>query len=247
MTVHPTEESEGEKTYACSLCGDIRTEPIDKLSHTHKYGEWMTVKEPSCSAEGQMIRTCPCGQAEGKALDKIPHTWDAGTITLAPTADREGVMRYTCQGCQETRTEALEKLHKHEFGKWVVVIKAGCESRGLREKSCRCGDVWQEAIEPKGHTYDHREIVKEPSVKEEGLMRHTCSACQESYTEPIAKLDSVPNEVPTEQGTVYYEPSSLSFVQSVLIYVFVSAIVVAIVGWFVLKRMSGSGGENGHD
>ena len=39
------------------------------------------------------------------------HTWDAGTVTKAPTATEDGIRTYTCTECKiETKTEVIPKL-----------------------------------------------------------------------------------------------------------------------------------------
>lgn len=50
------------------------------------------------------------------------HTWDEGTITVAPTASQKGTKTYTCIHCGETRTEEIAMLAptvtEGQNGKW---------------------------------------------------------------------------------------------------------------------------------
>jgi len=38
------------------------------------------------------------------------HGWDAGVVTTQPTTSATGVMTYTCDTCETTRTETIDKL-----------------------------------------------------------------------------------------------------------------------------------------
>ncbi len=40
----------------------------------HTYGAWTVTVAPSCSAEGQQVRTCACGATETQAIAKTAHT-----------------------------------------------------------------------------------------------------------------------------------------------------------------------------
>ena len=102
MTVQPTTDKEGEKTFTCTVCGKTKTETLGKLppSHKHSYGtEWK-------SDNSNHWHECSCGEKSGTAA----HTWDSGTVTVQPTTDREGEKTYTCTVCGRTRTETLDKL-----------------------------------------------------------------------------------------------------------------------------------------
>lgn len=44
--------------------------------HKHKYGEWETQSEATCTTEGKKIHYCACGVKETQSIEKIPHTGD---------------------------------------------------------------------------------------------------------------------------------------------------------------------------
>ena len=43
------------------------------VGHTHQYGPWTTIKEPTCLAMGVQERICTCGTMETRNIDKIEH------------------------------------------------------------------------------------------------------------------------------------------------------------------------------
>ena len=49
-----------------------------------------------------------------------------------------------------TLTSCKDK-HVHSYGEWVITVEATCTSPGSRSKSCSCGDVITQTIDPTGH------------------------------------------------------------------------------------------------
>lgn len=111
VTKEPTTESEGIRTYTCSLCGNEYTESIPKLpeeTHQHSYTESVT-KEPTCKDTGIRTYTCSCGDSYTETIAAPGHHY-LGRETKKPTTTAEGVMTYTCDHCGDTYTESIPKL-----------------------------------------------------------------------------------------------------------------------------------------
>lgn len=135
-------EQGAEDYYTCSICGRYFSDEngkneIDKDSWIipatgHDWGEWSQTKAPTCSAEGEEERVCANDQSHKEtrevAVDPEAHKWDEGRVTKEPTEKAEGVKTYTCEICQETRTEAIPKLKPAPAAKvsgtLLVVMKA---------------------------------------------------------------------------------------------------------------------------
>ncbi|MBR5409883.1 MAG: RICIN domain-containing protein [Clostridia bacterium] len=85
---------------------------------------------------------------------KKGHTWDAGTVTIAPTCISSGVKIYTCTVCGGTRTETMPSLG-HEFGAWIITTPATTEKEGLMTRVCsRCSAVETSVIPKKDDPND---------------------------------------------------------------------------------------------
>ncbi|MDE5779300.1 MAG: leucine-rich repeat protein [Lachnospiraceae bacterium] len=111
VTKEPTTESEGIRTYTCSLCGNQYTESIPKLpeeTHQHSYTESVT-KEPTCTDTGIRTYTCSCGDSYTETIAALGHNY-LGRETKKPTTTAEGVMTYTCDHCGDTYTQSIPKL-----------------------------------------------------------------------------------------------------------------------------------------
>lgn len=74
-TIEPDCTSGGYTVYICS-CGEQYTDNYtDALGHD--FGEWVTVKEPTVSSEGQQEKTClRCGYTEVQSLPRLENTDD---------------------------------------------------------------------------------------------------------------------------------------------------------------------------
>lgn len=74
-TIEPGCTSRGYTVYICS-CGEQYTDNYtDALGHD--FGEWVTVKEPTVSSEGQQEKTClRCGYTEVQSLPRLENTDD---------------------------------------------------------------------------------------------------------------------------------------------------------------------------
>lgn len=74
------------------------------------------------------------------------HTWDKGTVTKEATCTEAGVITYTCTGCKETETKALEALG-HSWDEGVVTEKATYLEKGTKTITCnRCNITKEEEI-----------------------------------------------------------------------------------------------------
>ena len=88
---------------AGTYCKDCETyisghEEIPTLSY-HLYGDWMILNEI------QHSRSCECGEVEF-----AEHKWDDGVITVEPTYITAGVVTYSCDDCEATRTAEIPPI-----------------------------------------------------------------------------------------------------------------------------------------
>ena len=53
--------------------------------HTHVFGEWETVKDASCTEQGEEVRLCSCGEAESRFTAILPHFAGEWVVEKEPT------------------------------------------------------------------------------------------------------------------------------------------------------------------
>ena len=121
--------------YTCAYCGASTSR--EAKAPGHKWGSWQTVKEATCTQNGQQTRKCSvCGETEKRTTDKGAHSWGAWTVTQEATCTATGARERKCQACGEVQKETIAKT-EHAWGDWVVVIPAGDFSMGKRSHSCK--------------------------------------------------------------------------------------------------------------
>ena len=98
VTTHPTTESEGVKTYTCTVCRYKKSEPIEKLTESHKHSYDVIYHDEYIHGY-----ECVCGD-KGKTYE---HTWDEGVITTPATDVEMGIMTFTCTNCDRKLTKFI--------------------------------------------------------------------------------------------------------------------------------------------
>lgn len=177
----PTCLDKGFTTYTCK-CGDTyKDKYVDALGH--KWGKWITVKEPTTTQTGNAYRECEnCKEKENKTLDKeVPtHTHKyTSKVTKEASCSEEGTKKFTC-ACGVSYTEKIAKL-KHNYTEKTV--KPTCLDKGYTEHTCsRCKasykDEYKDAL---GHKLT--ETVVKPTCTKDGYTKHECTRCDYSYTD----------------------------------------------------------------
>lgn len=174
VTVYPTKEASGVRTYSCIVCGYvIRTETIPALdeAHTHTYsGEWST--------DGiAHWHVCICGDK----ADLAEHTENNGVITVQPTITTTGTKVYSCSVCGYVlRTETLPKNdHEHAYNTYWTYNQLG------HWHECECG----EKADHTAHKANSGTVTKQATLYETGEMTYSCKDCGYiMYVEEIPML-----------------------------------------------------------
>ena len=169
---------------------------ITRSTCDHTHTEIRNQQEATCKKEGYTGDTyCKdCGEktATGTATEKKPHT--AGTPATC-------VSKAVCSVCGETFGEVDAANHIHTTVKKHK--EATCTQTGYTgDTYCTdCDKLLETGKELAAWGHDYKATVtKQPTITEEGVRTYTCTRCNSSYTESIAKL-------PEEQHTHNYTGS----------------------------------------
>ena len=178
VITEPTCGTAGSKEVTCSRCDFKDTKEIPATGN-HAYGDWVIVKEATCTEEGLRTQTCAnCGDVKKEVIPKVDHTWNEGEVSKQPTCTEDGIKTFTCTVCGDTKTEVITATG-HAWSDWEVKTPATCETEGQEERHCTnegCTEVEFKVIPALGHDLKE-EIVKEPTCGETGLKNVTCSRC----------------------------------------------------------------------
>ncbi len=171
VTVRPTTETEGERTFTCEVCRAQKTEKIEKLdaNHVHTY-------DILNNDELYHWNECVCGEQDSYEQ----HIWNQGAVTVRPTADTEGERTFTCELCRAKKTEKIGKLganHVHTYS----ILNSDAKHHW---NECVCGEQIQKAA----HSWDGGVVIKEATETEKGQKRFVCTVCKFARTEEIPSL-----------------------------------------------------------
>ena len=178
VITEPTCGTAGSKEVTCSRCDFKDTKEIPATGN-HAYGDWVIVKEATCTEEGLRTQTCAnCGDVIEEVIPKVDHTWNEGEVSKQPTCTEDGIKTFTCTVCGDTKTEVITATG-HAWSDWEVKTPATCETEGQEERHCTnegCTEVEFKVIPALGHDLKE-EIVKEPTCGTPGLKNVTCTRC----------------------------------------------------------------------
>ena len=168
--------------------GNYETESVSititRSECEHKNTEIINKKDATCSVEGYTGDTyCKdCGEtlATGTTIEKKPHT--AGTTATC-------ISKAVCSVCGETFGEVDATNHVHTTVKNHKEVT--CTQTGYTgDTYCKdCDKLLSTGKELAALGHDYKATVtKQPTTTEEGIRTYTCTRCNSSYTESIAKL-----------------------------------------------------------
>lgn len=157
----------------------------EKEGYETTWSDWMTVPPLRTEVNIGMV-----------SLSKPPveHSWDNGTVVIAPTCTSTGIISYECTDCHITRTEVLPvNPDAHSWDNGKVTKEATCTEEGIRTFACvNCGQTRTEKLPAKGHGETEVRGKKAATCASEGYTGDTyCKTCgtRLSGGETIAKTE----------------------------------------------------------
>lgn len=138
------------------------------VSCNHNYDDWSKVDDTN---HGKTCSIC-------QNVQKEAHKWDNGTTIKQVTCKEDGQIKLTCTTCSATETIYIAKTDDHTYGNWAKVNDT------THKHTCTVCSKEETA----SHTWNSGTVTKKATCKEEGVMVYTCTACNATKTESIAKL-----------------------------------------------------------
>ena len=150
----------------------------------------------TCTKQATYYKSCTCGAKGTETFasgDLLPHAWDGGVTTTQPTCTEPGVMTYTCQNCDATKTAPVAALG-HKLDETPAKEETCTEPGNSLYYTCqRCGKFFDGedkeikegswVIPTKEHDWDDGVVTQEPTCLEDGVRTFTCRSCQTTKTE----------------------------------------------------------------
>ena len=119
---------------------------------------------------------------ETESSDKAEHSWDAGEVTVEATIDAAGVKTFKCTVCGASKEEVIEKLpHDHTYA------DAWSKDDTHHWHAATC--VHDTEVSDKAeHSWNAGEVTTEPTEEAVGVKLYTCTVCEATKEEELAKL-----------------------------------------------------------
>ena len=65
---------------ALSACVNSEEPPVN--NHIHEFGEWSVIESATCTAPGEEVRVCTCGDKETETIEMLEHPYKNGICTV---------------------------------------------------------------------------------------------------------------------------------------------------------------------
>lgn len=168
----------------CTRCGE---------SHEHSYGKGTTIKELTCTQDGEIDYKCSkCGYIKKEITKATGHEWGKWKTALAQTCTTDGKEERVCSKCFEKEERTL-KATGHEWGEWKTTLAQTCTTDGKEERICsKCSEKEERTLKATGHKSE-TVGAKAPTCKEDGYTGdEVCKVCHETLNKgtTIPKTDS---------------------------------------------------------
>lgn len=117
--------------------------------HTHSWSGWNQSKAPTCTANGEEVRTCSCGAKESRTVNALGHNWSAWTQTKAPTCGAEGAEARSCSRCGVSESRSVPATGAHSWNE----VAPTCTEAG--SKTCSVCGKTESGAAALGHDWVH--------------------------------------------------------------------------------------------
>ena len=153
VTKEATCTEDGVRTFTCK-CGETKTEAIPAKGHSPAAAVRENEAAPTCTETGKYDEVVYCSVCSAElsrktnTTDALGHDWDDGVTVIEATYEAEGLIRYTCSRCKETRDEVVPVIgHEHVWDEGVETKEATFFEPGEITYTCQgCGATRKEEI-----------------------------------------------------------------------------------------------------
>ena len=179
--------TDGVGIYQCSRCSSTTNKVIP--AYGHKWGEWETDSEATCTEGEIQKRKCPnCLGVETRTVGQaLGHDYSTFKMTAkAATCTTDGVGIYQCTRCSSTTNKVIPAFG-HKWGEYVTETPVSCTEAEVRIRKCQnCLGVERITVgSPLGHDYSSLKITaKAATCTTDGVGIFQCTRCS-STTEKV--------------------------------------------------------------
>ena len=147
----------------------------------HAYGEFETVKEPTCTDKGSKKKVCAnCNDTVYEDIPALGHDYASEwTVDKAATCTVDGSKSHHCSRCDGKSDITVIPATGHAYGEFETVKEPTCTDKGSKKKVCaNCNDTVYEDIPALGHNWATEWTVDVPvTCTSDGSKSRHCLRC----------------------------------------------------------------------
>ena len=138
---------------AMAVCFTMAFSMLTACGHQHSWSDWEIEQEASCTAKGQKVRYCDCGEEQTKKISAVEHTEGEWIVDQEATCTQEGKQHLVCAVCNQTvKEEVIPSNGTHDY-KSEITQNATCQTVGLSTFTCSiCQDTYTEQVSCKSYS-----------------------------------------------------------------------------------------------
>ncbi len=166
-----------------AACGE---ESGGSNEHVHEVTSWETVKEATCTEEGQKTGVCTvCQETVTETISKIPHTYESVKTIKEATCTEGGLEEVKCSVCGFDSTRKTDPAHKW---KRIGINKTpDCENDGEIVVQCTvCSTEETQVWKALGHSWVNGVVTEAPTCTAAGSQHRKCSRAGCGKEEDVA-------------------------------------------------------------
>lgn len=175
--------------------GDFNFEIYKEIISEHVFGNYVTIKEATCTEKGIKRKTCSvCGRYEDADIDAKGHTYKK--VVTNPTCTTRGYTTNTCSVCGDTYIDNYINVSGHTNKSAVKenVVNATCTTAGSYDEVIYCSVCNAEVSRTKktvaalGHNWQtattstNNGLKSSATCTEAAVYYQKCSRCSEKDT-----------------------------------------------------------------
>ena len=112
-------------------------------------------------------------------------------------------MKFT-SGSSSFEEEVIPATGIHDWTGWSTTVKAGCETSGKEQRTCKlCYNKEEREIPAAGHIWKDTRIIKQPTNVEPGIQEQKCDICnktREVEIPPVTDFNITPKTITINQS-----------------------------------------------
>ena len=189
LSVEAVAEGTAEITVRSVYNPQIKTVYTLNISHSWSLTENISA---TCTTAGKTVKICTvCNESKSETVSAKGHKMSGYTVVKEATCTAVGKKVSACSLCgYEVSAEIEKKAHDKKITIDAVAPTCTKQGKTAGKKCSACGKITveQETVYALGHDYGEYKITKKPTCTAQGTETATCSRCNDTKTQSVAKI-----------------------------------------------------------